>query len=74
VAGAFVTDGTLTRGTPARVIRKGEVIHQSTVSSLRRFKDDVREVSAGFECGVGVEGFTEFAVGDIIELYGQEKQ
>lgn len=74
VAGAFVTDGTITRGAPARVIRKGEVVHEGTVSSLRRFKDDVREVSAGFECGLGVEGFTEFQVGDIIELYGREKQ
>jgi len=69
-----VTDGTITRGAPARVIRKGEVVHEGTVSSLRRFKDDVREVSAGFECGLGVEGFTEFQVGDIIELYGREKQ
>ncbi len=74
VAGAYVTDGTLTRGATARVLRSGEVIYESTVSSLRRFKDDVRQVSAGFECGVGVEGFTEFEVGDIIEVYRQEKQ
>jgi translation initiation factor IF-2 len=74
VAGAHVTEGTVTRGAPARVIRKGQVIHESTVSSLRRFKDDVREVSAGFECGAGIEGFTEFEVGDIIELYGLVKQ
>ena len=74
VAGAFVTDGTLTRGAPARVLRNGEVVYESTISSLKRFKDDVREVSAGFECGVGVEGFTSFEVGDIIELYRQEKQ
>jgi len=74
VAGAYVTEGTVTRGKPARVIRKGQVIHESTVSSLRRFKDDVREVSAGFECGAGIEGFTEFEVGDIIELYGLVKQ
>lgn len=74
VAGVFVTDGKVTRNGPARVLRNGEVIADSTVSSLRRFKDDVREVAAGFECGVGVEGFNQFQVGDTIEFYRQEKQ
>ncbi|MDY6917768.1 MAG: translation initiation factor IF-2 [Chloroflexota bacterium] len=74
VAGVYVTDGAIRRGSQARVIRGGETIVESSVSSLRRFKDDVREVAAGFECGLGIEGFGEFEIGDIIESYGREKQ
>ncbi|MBA7597840.1 Translation initiation factor IF-2 [subsurface metagenome] len=73
-AGVYVTDGKVSRGAQARIMRNGEVIFESSVASLKRFKDDVREVAAGFECGVGIEDFSEFEVGDIIEFYRREKQ
>jgi len=72
VAGLSVKEGKIRRDALARVIRKGESIHESRVSSLRRFKEDVKEVVAGFECGVKIEGFTDFQVGDIIQSYRQE--
>ena len=74
VAGAYVTDGKVTRGALARVMRHGETIFESSVSSLRRFKDDVKEVASGFECGVGIEGYSEFEIGDIIESYRKERE
>ncbi len=74
VAGVYVSDGKVTRGALARIIRHGEVVFKSSVASLKRFKDDVREVSAGFECGLGIEGYNDFEIGDIIELYGKERQ
>lgn len=74
IAGAYVTDGKLSRGALARVVRNGEVIHESSVSSLKHFKEDVREMAAGFECGLGIGGFSDFEVGDIIEAYRKEKQ
>ena len=67
IAGAYVTDGRIARNATARVIRNGEVLHQGTISSLKHFKDDVREMATGFECGIGVDGFNDFQVGDIIE-------
>ncbi len=73
VAGVYVTDGKITRGALARIIRQGEVIFESNVSSLRRFKDDVKEVASGFECGMGIEGYSDLEVGDIIELYRKER-
>jgi len=73
IAGSYVTDGKLSRGAQARVIRKGEVIRDSSISSLRHFKDNVREMAAGFECGIGIEGFSEIEVGDIVEAYRKEK-
>ena len=72
-AGVSVTDGKLNRDSLVRIRRRGEVVHQGAVNSLRRFKDDVREVAAGFECGVGVEGFSQFEIGDIIEAYRRGK-
>jgi len=74
VAGVYVSDGKVTRGAQARIIRHGEVVFESSVASLKRFKDDVREVSTGFECGVGIEGYDDFEIGDIIELYRKGKQ
>ncbi|MFQ5924657.1 MAG: translation initiation factor IF-2 [Dehalococcoidia bacterium] len=73
VAGVYITDGKVTRGAPARIIRNGEAIVESSISSLRRFKDDVREVAAGFECGVSIEGYSDFQVGDIVEFYRRER-
>ena len=74
VAGVYVSEGKVVRGALARIIRHGEVVFESSVASLKRFKDDVREVSAGFECGVSIEGYGDFEIGDIIELYRKEKQ
>ncbi len=73
IAGVYVTDGKISRGSMARVVRKGEVMAEAQVSSLKHFKENVREIAAGFECGIGVEGFTDFQIGDIIEAYKKEK-
>jgi translation initiation factor IF-2 len=67
VAGCYVQHGTITRGSKVRFLRDGAVIWKGTVSSLRRFKDDVREVQAGFECGIGLSDFQDLKQGDIIE-------
>ncbi|MFC1897641.1 translation initiation factor IF-2 [Chloroflexota bacterium] len=72
-AGVYVTEGKVTRGVSARVRRQGEVVFESIVSSLKRFKDDAREVAAGYECGVGIKDFSEFQIGDILEFFRKEK-
>ncbi len=69
VAGCYVTRGTITRNARARVVRDGVVVYDSRIGSLRRFKDDVREVAEGFECGIGIENFNDVHEGDIIEAY-----
>jgi translation initiation factor IF-2 len=68
VAGSYVTDGRIVRGGQARVVRGGEVIADTRITSLKRFKDDVREVATGFECGIGLD-FDDIAEGDAIECY-----
>ncbi|MCX7619268.1 MAG: translation initiation factor IF-2 [Acidimicrobiales bacterium] len=73
VAGCYVTNGTITRGSKVRFLREGTVIWKGTISSLRRFKDDVREVAAGFECGVGLSDFQDLKPGDIIETYEERE-
>ena len=73
VAGVIVNDGRFTRGIAARVLRDGTVLFESSVSSLRRFKDDVNEVTAGFECGVGITGFESFQEGDVIQSHRRER-
>ena len=73
VAGGYVLDGKILRGAEARVIRDGIVIQEGKVDSLRRFKDDVKEVVQGFECGVGIENFNDIKEGDVIEAYIMEK-
>ncbi len=72
-AGGLVTDGIAARNATVRVQRGSQVLYEGPVTSLRRFKDDVREVSAGMECGVGIEGFNELAVGDVLEFYRKEQ-
>ncbi len=72
VAGVYVTEGMVNMGASARVWREKESVCESTVSSLRRFKDDVKEVAAGYECGVGVKDFNDFQVGDILEFFKEE--
>jgi len=69
VAGCYVRSGTLTRGGRVRFLRDGVVLWKGTIASLRRFKEDVREVQAGFECGVGLSDFQDLHAGDIIEAY-----
>jgi translation initiation factor IF-2 len=69
IAGCYIAEGTLQRGADMRVLRGGEVIREGKLESLRHLKDDVRELSAGFECGIGIEGYYAFEIGDIIEVY-----
>ncbi len=73
VAGLYVLDGKISRNSSVRVRRGEEVIADTTVGSLRRFKDDVREVAAGYECGIGVKDFGDFQVGDLLEFYRMDK-
>jgi translation initiation factor IF-2 len=73
VAGVYVTEGKVTRGVLVRVQRQEQMVCESIVGSLRRFKEDVKEVAAGYECGVGIEDFYEFQVGDILEFFRREK-
>jgi translation initiation factor IF-2 len=69
VAGCYVRNGTITRGSKVRFLREGVVIWNGAISSLKRFKDDVREVQAGFECGIGLENYQDLKPGDVIETY-----
>ncbi len=73
VAGCYVTDGHLERNCRVRLLRDQVVIFDGKISSLRRFKDDAREVQAGYECGVGVENFQDIKQGDVFEAYQLEK-
>jgi len=73
VAGVMVTEGKISRGASVRARRGDKVLHESAIESLRRFKDDVSEVAAGYECGVGVKDFEAFEVGDTLEFYRKEK-
>jgi translation initiation factor IF-2 len=69
VAGCMVTDGVVRRGATVRVIREGVVLHTGELDSLKRFKEDVREVKSGFECGLSIKGFNDIQVGDQIEVF-----
>ena len=69
VAGCYVLDGKITRNNKIRLIRDGIVIHEGGIGNLRRFKDDVKEVDAGYECGLNIENFNDIKVGDIIEAF-----
>ena len=73
IAGCMVTEGRLTRAALVRVRRDGQVIHDGSISSLRHFKEEVNEMAAGFECGVGVAGFRDFHEGDMLETYRRER-
>jgi translation initiation factor IF-2 len=73
IAGSFVLDGKIARGTKMRLMRNGTLLHQGRIASLRRFKDNVREVESGYECGIVIEGIREIEVGDIIECYTIEE-
>ena len=69
VAGAYVTDGKVERNAGIRLVRDGIVIHEGSISSLKRYKDDAREVARGYECGIGIENFNDIKDGDVIEAY-----
>jgi translation initiation factor IF-2 len=71
IAGCMVLDGKITRGTMVRIVRDGIVVYTGELASLRRFKDDVKEVAAGYECGLNIANFNDIKVGDIIEGYEQ---
>jgi translation initiation factor IF-2 len=75
IAGCMVTDGRITRSgdTQARLVRDGQLVYEGRIGSLRRFKDDVSEVRAGFECGIGFEKYNDIKVGDVIEVFVNER-
>jgi len=73
VAGIYVKEGKVWRDAKAKILRRNDMVCESRISSLKRFKEDVAEVAAGLECGVSVEGFNDFYIGDIIELYRRER-
>jgi translation initiation factor IF-2 len=73
IAGCRVIDGKITRSSQARILRKKDLVYDGKIASLRRGRDDVREVATGYECGIVLDDFTEFEVGDIIEVYAQER-
>ena len=73
IAGCYVTNGVITRGSKVRFLREGTVIWKGAIASLRRFKDDVREVASGFECGIGLTDFQDLKPGDIIETFEERE-
>jgi translation initiation factor IF-2 len=73
IAGCFVTNGTITRGSKVRFLREGVVIWKGTITSLKRFKEDAREVQQGFECGIGLSDFQDLKSGDVIETYEERE-
>ncbi|HQU00142.1 MAG TPA: translation initiation factor IF-2 [Acidimicrobiales bacterium] len=73
IAGCFVRDGVITRGSKVRFLREGVIIWKGTITSLKRFKDDAREVASGFECGVGLSDYQDLKSGDLIETYEERE-
>ena len=73
IAGSYVTDGSIQRNAGIRLLRDNIVIHEGKISSLRRFKDDVKEVNSGYECGVGIENYNDIKEGDVFEAFIMEQ-
>ncbi len=73
IAGSYILDGKVTRDAKVRLVRNGVTVYDGKIFSLKRFKDDAREVAAGYECGIGIEGYNDIKTGDIIEAYTEEK-
>ncbi len=69
IAGCLVKEGTITRDLVIHVVRDGRIVHSGSIGSLKRFKDDVREVASGYECGIGIENFNDIKGDDILEFY-----
>jgi translation initiation factor IF-2 len=74
IAGSYVTDGRVARNDQVRVHRDGEELFEGRVAALKRFKEDVREVDSGYECGITLEGFDDFQIGDTLEFYHRERE
>jgi translation initiation factor IF-2 len=74
IAGSYITDGLIRRGARGRLVRDGVQIWEGKFASLKRFKDDAREVLTGFECGIGLEGFNDLKAGDVIEAFEIESR
>jgi translation initiation factor IF-2 len=72
IAGCFVVDGKITRGGKARVVRDHVVVYDGKIDTLRRFKEDAREVASGYECGLSLENFQDVKEGDVVEVYEME--
>ena len=73
IAGCYITDGKVTRNSQVRIVRDSIVVHEGVLSSLKRFKDDAKEVASGYECGIGIENFNDIKLGDVIESYVMEE-
>lgn len=73
IAGCYVTEGKVTRGAQLRLVRDGIVVHEGAIGSLRRFKDDVKEVAHGYECGISIDKYSDLKVGDVIEAFIMEQ-
>ena len=73
IAGSYVLNGKITRDAKLRVVRDGIIVAEDAIQSLRRFKDDVKEVASGYECGIGLEKFNDLKEGDIFEAYITEE-
>jgi len=73
IGGSYVTDGRIERNRPVRVLRDGIVVYEGKIASLKRFKDDAKEVQAGYECGIGIENYNDIKVGDVFECYYLEE-
>jgi translation initiation factor IF-2 len=69
IAGGYVTEGEINRDDKVRIVREGTVVYEGKIASLRRFKDDVKSVARGYECGIGIDGYQDIKVGDTIEGY-----
>ena len=74
IAGCYVTEGNMRRNASCRLLRDGVHVYEGRVGSLKRFKDDVREVASGFECGIGIDGYNDVKVGDVIEAFVLEEK
>ena len=72
VAGCYVVEGKITRDSQIRVVRDGILVHEGKLSGLRRFKDDVKEVAEGYECGISIANFNDIQEGDVIESFREE--
>jgi translation initiation factor IF-2 len=72
IAGCFVVDGKIQRNAEVRLVRDGKIVLTGKISSLKRFKDDAKEVAQGYECGIGIENFNDVKVGDVIEAFLKE--
>src|SRR5690606_21080922 len=74
IGGSYVTEGRVSRNSIARVLRGGKILHTGKIASLKRFKDDAKEVQSGYECGISLEDFNDIQEGDVLEFFVEEKE